>query len=622
MSFLTHKSKRLSSNSLFIRLLAGFLIVIVFFASLSLLSLAFFKSKINQQITEYNQLNIRNTAQSYESRIELVKSTIYSLLFSDPVKALHVEMVKENKINYYSTSEVMQEINKKIINNPTLYIHNILVYYKQSEMVIEKNGVSNADLMLGTFYKSDSYDMAKWKLELGSEETFKILPAAVFPNVPYQHEELIPIIIKNKFDPFDMSFIVFLDAAKMFKELHHSINNNFCILNANRETIYASNNGGSFSLPNGFGNPQGYVKTNDHYYFYDVGPITELTYINTIPMDRITLQIVPLVLLLLAVLAGAIGISLVFSIFYSLQIHNPIRSIVESINTDSNVMTVHKGGGRIQEFEVIRHNFQQMLQREKESSENINKRDSLLQNYALIHKIKNIPNQIIEMGDLAFKDKPFALLLFHVKFKDDYRSHYDIEPEQITRKIREFIEQAALAEFSNSFCVQTEKDQILMLLFTKKRERISELLVRIKQVFDTDRAYYLVTTSVSSFYKHSIQLKKSFEEVKALQVQRRLMDESQSIMPPVRNQPEILIAFAEEQKFYNNLLSGQKEAMFGWIKRYLRLMEQKDAFSTSVEQFATDLVKKIKMNMLSMNLDIGETEKLSQTISNCNTYDD
>src|SRR5690606_29694761 len=121
--------------------------------SFNFFSFSFFKHNIRNQMIDYNQLNMDNTVENYENHFNLIKNTAYSLMLSNPLQMFHIKMFQYNEIDYATTKEVVQEISQKIVNNPNLFIENILIYYKQPSFIIERFAASDAQTAFNSFYQ-------------------------------------------------------------------------------------------------------------------------------------------------------------------------------------------------------------------------------------------------------------------------------------------------------------------------------------------------------------------------------------------------------------------------------------------------------------------------------------
>jgi two-component system response regulator YesN len=95
---------KMKSNSLFLRLVAGFLCIIILLVSLTSYALSVSKSNVRNEIVKYNTLMLQNTKQDYEKHFEIIKKQMILFYFSETVQQL------QRDPRYSNFPEVIKDI--------------------------------------------------------------------------------------------------------------------------------------------------------------------------------------------------------------------------------------------------------------------------------------------------------------------------------------------------------------------------------------------------------------------------------------------------------------------------------------------------------------------------------
>lgn len=114
-----------NGSSLFYRLLASFAVVIVLLISLNMLTYAYFRSSLREEIVKNNSLYLSAAVENYEKHIRLVRGMLFSLYFKDKT-----EILKNNTLhfNYIIARQEQLEL-QKTLSNPMLYLQNVVYYF-------------------------------------------------------------------------------------------------------------------------------------------------------------------------------------------------------------------------------------------------------------------------------------------------------------------------------------------------------------------------------------------------------------------------------------------------------------------------------------------------------------
>ncbi|KIL40381.1 hypothetical protein SD70_14220 [Gordoniibacillus kamchatkensis] len=205
---------RTTTNSLFIRLFASFLIVIVILVSFTYFSLSYSKNKVRDEVIRYNTLNLKATTDSYEKEFELVKNLLLNLYFNENVQLMYAD---GRSVNYEIADKTVKDI-RQITTNPRLYLNNVIIYYKKASLVLDASSFTQDSIFFNKFYSSKEYPLAFWQGQFQSDEHFRVYAPSNFYDIPFVNDynllgRAFPVVVKNNWAP-DFYMAAFLDVKK------------------------------------------------------------------------------------------------------------------------------------------------------------------------------------------------------------------------------------------------------------------------------------------------------------------------------------------------------------------------------------------------------------------------
>lgn len=599
---------RQKTKSLFVRLLASFLAVILILAAFNFFSFLYLKEKLFDEIINYNRLNIQHTVESYENHFQLITTMLIGLNQSDKwVTNLNILRDVKAKNGYDKIDEVKSEL-KLLYTNPFLHFENIVLHFRKDAYVLEKEGTSSSADMFTKFYASPEYPPEFWMDRFNGNAVFHVLPAARFAEKTMNLEKsrglLLPVIIKTT--PYnDMYFIVLLDAAKLFQSYYYNTGHGFYIMDDGGRAIYQSQSGIRPEPLPVSGEDHSYFRKDGHYYFYQQGAGTGFTYVSMVPIKSIASQLLRLNMILISLLAVTIAISVVISVLFSVRLNTPVRRLLESIQRQK-PESAPLPRSTIREFELIGDRMSNMLMENVNINHDLAKKNSLLRNYAFSNKLKNIHMNLAELKELAHTDKPLRFLLYRVTFKE---KDSGIGADRKTYFIREFISSFWQQARQEAVTFQTEEDLVLTLLFDEESEgSVLTALEQLKQVLDVDRDLVFLTVAVSPLYPAAPDFTKAYAQVYELLKQRELIDGTQIIRSAGHAANKFHFAVMKEEEFHTRFMTGSEETVIGWIDRCLEEMEENGAYVEQYWHFAEEVLNQLDKSLIRLNLTVPSGE--------------
>jgi two-component system response regulator YesN len=612
-----------TANSLFIRLLASFSLIILLLTSFCFFSLSLYRDNILSEIIKYNSLNLKNTTESYEDHFRLIKQIGTSFFFNDKVLLLD-----NGDTDYYAAQRLMGDI-KNSATTPRLYLENFIFYYKKSSFTLEKSRGSSDEKMFNLYYNSDKYPLSFWQKQFSEKYSSRILPPThfsendEFPAVGRLDKGLlIPIIIKNSFNP-EFYIIALVNAQQMFEAFHQSVNSDFFILDGSGKPFFTST-GIVPEINTPPGQTEGFVQQGEYYYFYKKSDVTGLTYVNPLPNERITEQLHKLNFTLIWLLVVSIFISVIASLLFTIRFHNPIKMIIASIQQ---LNTNMKPQSSIREFNWISENIKSLVKAGRDARVDLAERQSVLRTFALTNQLKNIRHDYKGVVELHPPNTPYFFVMYQLYYKNEASVELGASVDRASNYIREFID-SMISEFHPlAHTFQIENDQIMSLVYLdaafedQPEETIHSPLEKIKRVLDLDIQYCFLTISVSPLYRNSDDYTTAYEYVLDLAKHRKFRDETQIIRGRDRKESQpFSLSPLKEQELEVNLANGNEPEAALVVKRALSELERKAATAQEVHAFAADIASKILKAIPTPYLSTDTITRISEGTLQCFSF--
>lgn len=578
------------SGSLLYRLLLSFIAIILLLVSFNVLTFTFFRSSIRDEIIKNSSLNLDAAVTSYEKNVKLVKSMMVSLHFNNKI-----EFLKNNpqQFDYYMVSQVQKDLQNTLANNP-LFLTDVMYYFPHRDYVLDKDGPRNTETMFGRFYASPQYTPDFWASELAKPFSFRVYPAAEFnENTSFSSRPLgrfIPIVFKSAATD-DFAIIGLLDSVQMLEATGHmKSDSDFFILDeSGMEMFSASNRKASFRMGAHSGDAGHYLERTN-YYFYRKGPETGLTYVITVPFATISEQIFNLNLIMTALIIISAVIGIAVSILFARRFNNPLSAIIGSIQQMDKRSP--PSISPIREFNVISEKLHDLFQTNETIHRDLINKNSLLQHYAYLNKVKMIHTDIGDAKLSIDSDRPYRIVLYHLLYKNGRLAEMGMDPNRASYYIKEFVHSLFTQTYRDSLTFQIEKDQIVTIVFSNgtEPEALDGLLQEMHKIFELDASYCAVTIAVSPINDNALEFSETFEHALQLSRQRKLGDGVQIIREIEPLPPDLWFAQPAMKEFTANLLSGNDAITVPLVAKTLEQAAKKGASYFQMQELAKEIV--------------------------------
>ncbi|QHW31423.1 helix-turn-helix transcriptional regulator [Paenibacillus rhizovicinus] len=617
VSMLVTPYARIKSPPLFFWLLLSYMTIVALLSSFILYSVFFYRGHVKDEVITYNNLNLTNTSDNYEAKLNLIKNSVLSFSMNDRLAALD-----KPTFDYTAGGKLIDEL-QVFLANQSLYLDNMIIYFKKSDVAIEKSRGADADVMFQRYYNSSDYSYDYWKTQFDRPYVSRILPASAFSEYDYSNRQLsssklLPIVIKNKTNP-SILIIAFADAQRMYNDFHQSITDDFYILDNAHRSYFASAGGGLEDIP-AFDGQSRFVKEGSNYYFYKKGPSSGLTYVNVIPNDNISQMQWNINFVML--LALAVVLSLLASFLFSLRLRLPVKQLVKAIQllTTGSPWRKHSA---IKEFAIIQEKVRHLLDSNMDISHHLEEKNSLLRHYAYINQLKNIRTNAGHLKDLIKSNQPYRVVLFKLTFRPMLLEEIGDE-ERAALFIRDYINNILTEQYPESLTLQLECDQLLSVIYSDEAaSSLDTTLEGVKTVLELDRSYCFSTMAVSSRYEHPDDFKHSFEQAKSM-LQLRKFNGTNQVLREISDAKltNYYLMPAQEEELNACLTNGNEPQVMQFVKRELAALRKKDATEHEASSFADYLVDRTKRAFIVNQLDGELLRTMQAQLQHCHAFEE
>lgn len=619
------KSKTNYNTSLFFALSASFIGIIALLVSFNLLTYMYFRQNVRAELIRSTSLNLNTTVTNYEKHFQQLKIYLMNYLFRSDTQTV---AESRERPDYEMFRKVQADLQSAFIN-PILYIDNIIYYFRDKELLIDKNGTRDPRTMFSKLYVSATYQPPFWNEEMDKRQSFHI-----YSEEPFREQtafaqtslgNLLPVLAKKEYDN-QFAFIALLDASSMFAEFHQPVENEwFAIFDPQGRLVFAAGDRSAES-DSIFGEwtGQGYKEFGDTLYLYQRAKDSGYLYVDKIPIHHITEPIKRLNLIFVMIVVMSLLLSLTLSFLVARRFQNPLKGLVQAIEDLGSRPAPRQS--RIKEFNVLFHKVQDLFHSHHHIHRDLDAKNSLLQHYAYISRLKMISADVANIRMAIDADKPYRLLLLHLVLKEQPQADIAIEPHRAYALIKEMIQLHFSTNYADSLTFQIEQDRILTILFEQPERPlpadavIEPLVARLRP----ETLYFYFTIGVSPMRKHASQFAETYDHVAEL-VNQRTLGEHIQVFTDIEPTPLPFVpTLAQEQELATNLNVGNDTICIPLVNRLLEQLDKANAPARHVRELGRQIADKAVKVMYAQNLSVAgydHPKKVYEQLDRCYTLE-
>lgn len=610
-------SNYLSLNTLFVKMLMYFLVVIILLSVYNIWTMSFYSNHVSSEIVNYNRTLMRNTVDSFEKQYNTWKSALLSLQHNEFVQNIDRQAREKGRrgIDYLQVNKVNEQI--RSLSNQTYYhLDNVMIYYHNHGFLIEKDGIVSEDRMFGHYYTSSDYPLSFWKQKESNAPFLEALPASRFNiNPDGRTKELLPL--KTHVASNSWAIIALVDVKKWYESYKGMAGSHFFLLDNNGRLLFRSADEGfdPAQIPNWDGKKE-WVLSKGTYYFFEKGDRSGLTYVNVIPYNNLHKSISRMNWIAILLFALTLLIGFGASLFFSRSINRPVKRIIQGLNQKEAVS--YKGS--ITEFKAISSHLNGLERERSQIREWLENSRPLLTSYNYMARFKNLDLGLAPIEGLELEEGAFTIVVYQLRYRRLTPHHNDRTIYKLTRKIKEMISIHVQEAFSLSHTFQMESYQILSVIYTnEKSDALRHCLENIKQILDHDRQDYLVTIGVSSLFQQSADFDQAYAEALSLIRLGKPIEETQIIWEMESSLGLTGLTPEQEQEFLMNLQAGNLTACRSWVARITERLERNGATADQLRWFAEYVLERVQKALDHYRITGDVSEESSSSLAYCAT---
>ncbi|GAA3410680.1 helix-turn-helix domain-containing protein [Paenibacillus hodogayensis] len=614
------------NTSLFFALSASFIGIIALLMSFNLLTYMYFHQNARTELIRNTSLNLNATVTHYEKHFQQLKIYLMNYIFRSDTQTLAES--RNRPVNYEMFRQVQSDL-QSALNNPILYINNIIYYFRDKDLLIDKNGTRDPRTMFSKLYVSSTYQPAFWNEEMDKRQSFHI-----YAGEPFREQtafgqtslgNLMPVLAKKEYDN-QFAFIALLDASSMYAEFHQPVENEwFSIFDPQGRLVFAAGDrsdesDSKFSELTG----QGSMVLGDSLYLYKRAKESGYLYVDMIPIRHITEPIKRLNFIFVMIVIISLLLSLTLSFLVARRFQNPLRGLVQAIEELGSRPAPRQS--RIKEFNVLFHKVQDLFQSHRHIHRDLDAKNSLLQHYAYISRLKMISADVANIRMAIDSDKPYRLILLHLVLNEQSQADIAIEPHRAYALIKEMIQLHFSANYPDSLTFQIEQDRILTVLFEQPERPLlaDEVIEPLTARLLPETLYFYFTIGVSPMRKDASQFAETYDHVAELVNQRTLGEHIQVFTEMTPTPLPLIPTLAQEQELATNLNVGNDTICIPLVNRLMEQLEKANAPAQQVRALGRQIVEKAVKVIYAQNLSVAGYEnpkKVYEQLNQCYTLE-
>lgn len=542
--------RSLLSNSMFVRLMLCFILIILISSTFYFIAYNFFISNIEQEIINNASYSIDYKADKFDEKLYQIKNVLLNIISEKAFSSV----ISGHQTHYAQKQIVDLFKDKYIISSEGIlkYLESIFVLPEDSNKnVLTMESTFDSERYFGAFYQNTSYTKDFWLGEMKKDYNFCYYPTGIFLDYsnyknknPLSHT-LMPLALKGD---NNSSFIIV--ALIDINTLYHSIDktDNFYIFNYENELIYPLEQNTDFSYENILTDAQ-YEKTKSGYVFSRRSGEDKLIYTTFLSNASLKQQLrkTNTTFRLIAVISILLGI--VLSSYIVKVFNDPVKQIADIIKRSMN----KPSGSELIGLKNIRDSIQLIVNDSEAKS-------SMLESYLYQSRLKGSYSPLNEMKKQFFFSN-YILLCFVIHYKEKYNNEFLEETAKGTFILKELIELYLSDYFKDSITFQIESDKIISII--NVNQDMKDIVTIIEEIADKlkyEEDYVFLTIILSNICSDTSQLHRTYDKLFEIYKYRKLLNTTQIISEDIiRTFNNIYYLSPDKIEIFHKLLTNAEQ---------------------------------------------------------------
>lgn len=618
--------KLLLSRSLFVKLMCGFITVLLIASSFNIVAYKFYVHSMEKEIINNTNERLDKIFDNLEQYLETLEKTIIRLSLEEDFK----NVINKPHITDYDINILYRCLG--LYKNDLMHVHMFYLLIPQIDFVITPYATYNKDRFFNVFYSNPVYNEAYWFKEMNENFHVKIYPAADFTDytldlTDYNDKKeatvknLMPMAFK-KLNNARFILIALIDMDSLMAEIDKSFMNNFYI--AGGEELFYDSLTDADALDLSFGKDDTFKMVNRGYLFCRESKRYSIKYYKFFPDDEIMSQLKKTSFLFLLFIVISLMFSFGLSVYIVKRFNNPVKQIAEIIERSE------KGDVQVGslDFQNIRNYVQRLVSNNVYYQEQINLKDAMLKKLSYQFKIKKIYTYINQLVEEVTIENDYALIYFKVFYRDRYFYEISKDDSMGTYYLKELIELYMYSYFPNSITFNMEDNQIISIVNIGKENRnIKAFVEEIVDKLEEENDYIFFTIVIGRIYEDISKLSYAYDKIVEIAQYRQLNQETQILDEESIENKNNVFYFSLEQaeQFANLLLNGQGEECIYLVNSIMEYNHKKGVNQFCINLLVGELINhaiKVLMELYYSVPDKIDIHSIYSKINECSSIDE
>lgn len=566
----------INMNSLFVKLMAGFIFVILLMCSFYTISYKVYVSSIEIEIVKNESEKLNRLVNSIENYINNLYNNIVRFYVQSDIQ----NIMKNDTITHYDLRIIRDAI--RPYTNDIKHVSTFFLFTPKTGYIITPTGTIKKDMFFGKLYTNDVYTEDFWNNEINSQFSMNIYPAGYYINESITAKDrrfLVPVAFKNMSN--DLMIIALVDMHSVTSSIEGSFVDALYILNSEKEWIYPGD--ADIDILNlKQEEKQGYTKI-DSGYLIARNSASGFHYFKIIGDEQIKKQFRTTSLLLLIMFSAAFGISLIISVCIVVKVNNPVKQIWNIIKKSGTGLTE----SNLTDLKVIREYIQTMDTKNSAYREELSSKDSILQKFFYQTKMKNVYSYISQLKHEISINNEYFICYFKVHYRECYYKEISFNTNMGTFYLKELIQMYIESYFSHSVTFHMEEDQIISIInIEPQNKNVRQNMTALREKLKSEEEYVFFTIIISKNYQNISELDTAFNNLIRIMQHRALTSETQFIEEENFKLCNRKLSFNLEQakQIWDLLMNGEKDLCIQQMEKVLdnNYRQGTDAFYISL----------------------------------------
>lgn len=583
--------RRLMLRSVFSRLMASFVLIILILSAYNFALYAFYIRNIEREIIVNAGERLDGLSGKLDDYLKNALSVFLKMYADERLELLW----REGRLSPYQAMRVVE----RLIGYREFIPHTVELFImtEKTDFILSSSGTYPKHRFFLQFYRNAVYSEEFWIEQQKRPFTFNVYETGSFDYFSFPHissaQLLMPLVFKRG-SGADFIIVALVDAYRAARSMDASFTDGFSIIrndNSGRVLFPFRNAPDDFlPLPARISPGESFKKIQDGYLFSRTSSIAGLSYLKFLPNAEIKSQLARTSSIFVFVVAFAVLLSFAVSALTALRFNRVIQKIIHLLHGSQHADVDLPGTSDLQ---YVRAGIQKIMLQNETYSKELDKKNSLLQAFLYRSRMKDVHVHISELMEHLTIRSSYALVCFKIHYRPGHYAHIGGDSGKSTLLIKELVQMYLKDFFRNATTFQSENDQILSIVEVDKGiDTIGPFIREILDRMKPEEEYLFFTVGASRVYRDISEIGDVYETIMSLTGCRNPTEETQLLTEDAlaRMHGKYYFTLEQAEKITNLLIKGDRTACIQEVDEILQHNVKKGVNSFYLGLLCTEFV--------------------------------